>query len=409
MTTQTTDTRRETKPAKSQRDATLSPDGKWRSFPKVPNLLQYVNTGNYFGRVKIDGKIFRESLETDVFSTAKLLLADFIKKKRKSTSRPVMGTFAEARALYEADVNADHTLKDGSKLYRQNSIKALLRTWPDLDALRPDKITETDCREWAGRFAEKYEARFFNNTVSSLRHILERAGIIRDENPAFKIKRLGVKPTVLNLPEPEQFEKLLQTIEQGGAGQRSWQSKHCADLVRFLAFSGCRISEARAVTWADIDTERGEIRVQTAKRKRTSSGHLTRQVPIIPPMRRLLERLRNEQNPKPSDPVCIVSECEKALTSACGVKNGERLKRVKRGKEVELGIGIERITHHDLRHLFATRCIETGVDIPTVSRWLGHSDGGALAMKTYGHLRREHSAAMAQRVTFGARAQTENL
>ena len=59
-------------------------------------------------------------------------------------------------------------------------------------------------------------------------------------------------------------------------------------------------------------------------------------------------------------------------------------------------VGAERITHHDLRHLFATRCIESGVDIPTVSRWLGHKDGGALAMKTYGHLRREHSIAQAQ-------------
>jgi ABC-type transporter Mla maintaining outer membrane lipid asymmetry ATPase subunit MlaF len=27
-------------------------------------------------------------------------------------------------------------------------------------------------------------------------------------------------------------------------------------------------------------------------------------------------------------------------------------------------------------------------------------DGGALAMKVYGHLRREHSAAMAQKVSF---------
>ncbi|MBU6410034.1 MAG: hypothetical protein KGR98_06580, partial [Verrucomicrobia bacterium] len=39
-----------------------------------------------------------------------------------------------------------------------------------------------------------------------------------------------------------------------------------------------------------------------------------------------------------------------------------------------------------LRHLFATRCIEAGVDIPTVLRWLGHQDGGALCMKTFGHL-----------------------
>src|SRR5215471_17758820 len=77
-----------------------------------------------------------------------------------------------------------------------------------------------------------------------------------------------------------------------------------------------------------------------------------------------------------------VGECQKALDRAC--------------KKV----GVDRITHHDLRHLFATRCIESGVDIPTVSRWLGHKDGGALAMKTYGHLRREHSIAQAQRVRF---------
>src|SRR5580698_4420450 len=69
-------------------------------------------------------------------------------------------------------------------------------------------------------------------------------------------------------------------------------------------------------------------------------------------------------------------------------------------KAAEKKAGIAHLTHHDLRHLFATRCIESGVDIPTVSRWLGHKDGGALAMKTYGHLRDQHSATMAQKVTF---------
>jgi integrase len=78
-----------------------------------------------------------------------------------------------------------------------------------------------------------------------------------------------------------------------------------------------------------------------------------------------------------------VRECQNAINSACK-KNS-----------------IARFTHHDLRHLFATLCIESGVDIPTVSRWLGHKDGGALAMKVYGHLRDQHSVNMAQRVTFG--------
>jgi hypothetical protein len=40
------------------------------------------------------------------------------------------------------------------------------------------------------------------------------------------------------------------------------------------------------------------------------------------------------------------------------------------------------------------------VDIPTVSRWLGHKDGGALAMRVYGHLRQEHSFSMVKRVAF---------
>jgi integrase len=74
-----------------------------------------------------------------------------------------------------------------------------------------------------------------------------------------------------------------------------------------------------------------------------------------------------------------------------------------------LKVGMERITHHDLRHLFATACIESGVDIPTVSRWLGHRDGGALAMKVYGHLRDHHSAAAARRVSFETSPEPENI
>jgi len=63
-------------------------------------------------------------------------------------------------------------------------------------------------------------------------------------------------------------------------------------------------------------------------------------------------------------------------------------------------LGFPHFIHHDFRHFFATTCIESGVDIPTISRWLGHSDGGALAMKVYGHLRQEHSNLMIQRVSF---------
>ena len=55
---------------------------------------------------------------------------------------------------------------------------------------------------------------------------------------------------------------------------------------------------------------------------------------------------------------------------------------------------------HDLRHFFATTCIEQGVDIPTEAKWLGHQDGGALAMRVYGHLRDEHSKEQASKLKF---------
>jgi len=111
----------------------------------------------------------------------------------------------------------------------------------------------------------------------------------------------------------------------------------------------------------------------------------TREVPMIPDMSQLLQRLRSERVDETLDtPVMRVRECQKAMNRAAKV------------------IGMHRVTHHDLRHLFATRCIESGVDIPTVSRWLGHKDGGALAMKVYGHLRDQHSVEMAQKVTFSS-------
>ena|SRR5579864_3569331 len=52
----------------TRRNDHLPNDGKWRSFPKVPNLLRYERTGIYFARIKVGGKTIRASLKTDVFT-----------------------------------------------------------------------------------------------------------------------------------------------------------------------------------------------------------------------------------------------------------------------------------------------------------------------------------------------------
>ena len=51
--------------------------------------------------------------------------------------------------------------------------------------------------------------------------------------------------------------------------------------------------------------------------------------------------------------------------------------------------GIEDATFHSLRHTFATRCLESGIDIVTVSKILGHADSRITA-NTYSHLLPEY-------------------
>ena len=248
------------------------------------------------------------------------------------------------------------------------------------------KITKQECLAWAADYSTKASPQCVNTCVATLRMVIEvgvEAGA-RYDNPARFIKKLRVRQKELQLPNHVQFHKMVASIER--VNKRF--SRHCADLVRFLAFGGFRKSEAANITWADCDLKKKEIIVRGDPETGTKNWSI-RRVPMIPDMIQLLKKLRGQRPDEPADHrVMVVRECQQAMNRAAKT------------------VGMARITHHDLRHLFATLCIESGVDIPTVSRWLGHKDGGALAMKVYGHLRDQHSVTMAQKVTFGTKPRT---
>lgn len=356
----------------------------WATTP-VSNLVRYVPSGKYFARVRVGGKLIRHSLKTTVMSVAQLRLHDLIKEERAKleTNSALIGgkmTVADAIKIYEDRINSSPALKPNAKRYRLHCIIALKKTWSQLENLDLRKVSEQECLDWAERFSKKYAASFYNNTVGTLREILKvgvKAGA-RYSNPALSIKKAKIRHSPPKLPEQDQFPMIVDTVRKSGAGQ----ADHCGNLVEFLAFGGFRKGEAANVLWSHVNFKRGEIRVIGDPVYKTKNSE-ERTVPMIAEMRLLLERLRKEHQSQSSDsPVMKVNECQKSLDRACKI------------------VGVTRITHHDLRHLFATRCIESGVDIPTVSRWLGHKDGGALAMKVYGHLRDQHSTAMAQKVSF---------
>jgi integrase len=381
-------------------DSTLQSGNSFSKTPKVwartkqKNLVRSVKTGRYYARTWADGREIWKSLKTSHYSVAQARLAEFLREHRqrvgnggKISEGSAKMTFADAAAIYLRNLDDDADLKPRTLAYWRECLRALLKSWPALNETEVRRITQADCRAWTSKFVKTggkngkpASASRFNNTQAVLKHILSgavEAGVIY-ANPAAVLKRITVRQKNIALPSTETFTVLLKEMRNG----HGRESGNCADLAAGLAFTGCRIGEAREMQWRDVDFEAGEIVVRGDRETGTKNWEV-RRVPLISDARALFQRMRGERGDEPLDAkVFRVGICQKSLDRSCNK------------------VGTARITHHDLRHLFATRCIESGVDIPTVSRWLGHKDGGALLMKTYGHLRREHSQAQAAKVSF---------
>jgi len=61
------------------------PDPNWKST-RTPNLKIYVPSGVYFARLRVKGKLVRQSLETTVRSVAELELTDLVRHPSNARS-----------------------------------------------------------------------------------------------------------------------------------------------------------------------------------------------------------------------------------------------------------------------------------------------------------------------------------
>ena len=366
----------------------------WKTT-KVDNLLRDEISGRYYARFWREGKPKWIALKTDIYAVAKVRLA----KERKSfnsvteTVRTVetgAATVEKCARAYLDKVADKVSIKETTALYYRQIVGAILESWPELKTAKPKDISKRDCESWAKRFSSQYSPQRFNNSIDVLRRIFQIAveqGALY-QNPADFLEKVRISQKPIELPSPDEFAAIVKSVRGSGSG---W-SDPCADLIEFLAFTGCRITEAKHVRWDDVKADGIWIHGDETGTKNEESRFLPMNTRLQALINDLRANPRYRRTQRDAAYLLAVSECQKAIDSACRRLNA---------KAVDSGLpAIKRFTHHDLRHLFCTRAIESGVDVPTVAKWLGHKDGGALLMKTYSHLLKEHSQAMAAKLQF---------
>jgi len=340
---------------------------------KVPCLFLH-RGGTYYASVKVSGKTIRRSLETTDYNTAKNRLDATVSEIRgaiNASSSPVLG-----EAIHAESDREDPSIKKTTRHYYKQIAIALHKVAASMpvDPMRLSiaKISMTELRNLMDKFAATTAATRYNGALALLRRTYERAiesGFITTNLP-LALKRVKPKKTKHDLPTATEFASIVSDI----LSQNKSHSKATAAAVEFLAYTGLRISEGQSIQWRDIKDD--HLVVRTAKNDEL------RQVPLIPAAKSLLARLRVAGIPTgASDPVMLIKSPRIALAGSC-----ERL-------------GIDHMRVHDLRHIFATRCIESGVDLPTLASWMGHKDGGVLCAQVYGHLCKKHSTKMAAKVS----------
>ncbi len=369
----------------------------------VPCLLRDAGSRIYYARAKVKGRIFLRSLDTTKITTAKLRLPDKLKEIREEVpnEKPTRGlemraTFLDAAALYEADVKADPRLEPSTAYVRVRPLATLRRTWPDVFTIEIRKITPAMVQGYMADYERgkwpylppKAKAKTragnspstVNKMIACLRNVFDvavKAHVIA-KNPAGELTYMPVKKKLLQLPNRSQFAAIVHHIRT-----KAGKGRIAADLVEGLAYSGLRLEEAGGLVWQDLDTERGMVTVHGTKTEGSA-----RQIPMTDAFSRHMSRMKEHREMLlgravlPVERVFEAGEASTSLANACKA------------------VGVKKLTHHDLRHLFATTFIESGVDVPTVAGWLGHSDGGTLAMQTYGHIRPAHSKEAVKKVQF---------
>ena len=266
---------------------------------------------------------------------------------------------------------------------RDQSLAAhLLRAFGDvpLDQLRPARLADYK----ASRRAQGVAAKTLNDELGLLGHaykVAEREWEWATDNPVLKIAKEKVRNLIERWLTPEEEQRLL-------AVSPTWLQ----EIIVFALHTGMRRGEILNLHWSHVDLARRTLTILEQKNGARDT---------LPVNDTAMEVLQARAAVRTSNMEAVF------LNGAGHPRNARNLLRA--FYPAMRKAGITRFRFHDLRHTFATRLIQAGVDVYTVQklgRWktismvlrYAHHEPESLrgGAEVLDRLRRENSTKLAQ-------------
>ncbi len=191
-------------------------------------------------------------------------------------------------------------------------------------------------------------------------------------------------------PKVEEGEVKCFTVKEQKAIEKAVLDSRKRKMLGVIIalYTGVRIGELLSLTCSAVDMQKRTITVKTtcyeskdengkyAKMTDSTKSHRTRVIPF------------------PKELLPIFKELKALSKSGYIIENakGEQMSVRSYQRSFELlveRLGVSKLSFHALRHTFATRALESGMDIKTLSEVLGHKSA-TVTLNRYAHSMMEH-------------------
>lgn len=164
-------------------------------------------------------------------------------------------------------------------------------------------------------------------------------------------------------------------------------------------YTGLRIGEICALCWNDIDLNTRTIYVRhTVSRIKSAGGACKTELILDEPKTASSKRVV----PIPTPLFYVLMDYRKDATSIYVVSSTDSFVSPRtydaRYHRILSDCHLEDLNYHGLRHTFATRCIEAGVDVKSLSEILGHANV-SITLNTYVHSSLEMKKSQLEKLT----------